>query len=83
MPGQRKRKHRRERAHHRTREVLGYWETLFSTGDQAELREYIRRLYAEGTVTDPERLRLSTLCGRLAHPTTYEVSHFVPEVVSA
>ncbi|MBT2470253.1 hypothetical protein J7E97_20840 [Streptomyces sp. ISL-66] len=79
MPGQRKRKRSGERAHRRTADTPGRWEPLFSTGDQAELRAYIRRLSAEGTVSDPNLLRIDTSCGRLVHPTTYQVSLFVPE----
>lgn len=79
MPGQRKRKRSRERAGRRVAETPGRWEPLFSTGDQAELRAYVRRLQAEGAVTDLNLLRIDTFCGRLVHPTTYRVSLFVPE----
>lgn len=79
MPGQRKRKRSRERAHRRTAETPGRWEPLFSTGDQAELRAYLRRLQAEDTGIDPELLRIDTFCGRLTHPSSHRVSLFVPE----
>ncbi|MFZ3471008.1 hypothetical protein ACODT3_21580 [Streptomyces sp. 4.24] len=79
MPGQRKRKHSQERAHQRTRDTPGRWEPLFSTQDQAELAEYVRRLRSEDTVTDLTQLRIDTFCGRLTHPSTYQVSLFVPD----
>ncbi|MFE2287791.1 hypothetical protein ACFXDJ_26955 [Streptomyces sp. NPDC059443] len=79
MPGQRKRKRSQERARRRTRGTPGRWEPLFSTGDQAELKDHLRRLSADGTVTGPSQLRIDQLCGRLVHPTTYRVSIFVPE----
>ncbi|WP_328299318.1 hypothetical protein OG389_16890 [Streptomyces sp. NBC_00435] len=80
MPGQRKRKRSRERARRRAEDTPGRWEPLFSTGDPAELGEYLRRVHADGTVTDPAQLRIDTFCGRLVHPTTHQVSIFVPEV---
>ncbi|MCX4629334.1 hypothetical protein [Streptomyces sp. NBC_01443] len=79
MPGQRKRKRSRERARRRAQDVPGRWEPLFSTQEQAEMKEYVRRLIAEGKVTDPELLRIDQFCGRLVHPTSYRVSLFVPE----
>ncbi|MFJ3198887.1 hypothetical protein [Streptomyces sp. NPDC086989] len=77
MPGQRKQS--RERAQRRLRDVPGRWEPLFSTRDQGELKEYLRRLHAEGGVTDPEYVRIDMFCGRLTHPTPHRVSVFVPE----
>ncbi|MFE2553874.1 hypothetical protein ACFXGI_35945 [Streptomyces sp. NPDC059355] len=79
MPGQQKRKRSRERAHRRAAAVRGHWEPLFSTQVHAEMKEYVRRLIAEGEVTDPETLRIDQFCGRLTHPTSYRVSVFVPE----
>ncbi|WP_327253301.1 hypothetical protein [Streptomyces sp. NBC_01244] len=81
MPGQRKRARTRSRirATQRTADAPGRWEPLFSTTEQSELRTYLDRLRADGTVTDPSQLRIDLLCGRLAHPTTYRVSLFVPE----
>ncbi|WP_330296952.1 hypothetical protein [Streptomyces sp. NBC_00503] len=79
MPGQRKRKRSRERAHRRTANTPGRWEPLFSTGDHAELKAHVRRLHAEGVVTDLELLRIDMFCGRLVAPTTYQVSLFVPD----
>ncbi|MER7462863.1 hypothetical protein [Streptomyces sp. NPDC097981] len=78
MPGQRKRKRSRERAHRRAEDVPGRWEPLFSTQEHSELKEYVRRLHAEGKVTDPTHLRIDMFCGRLVHPTTYRVSIYVP-----
>nr|WSX51352.1 hypothetical protein OG409_21865 [Streptomyces sp. NBC_00974] len=83
MPGQRKRKRSRERAHQRTANTPGRWEPLFSTEDHAELQAYVRRLYAEGTVTDPSLLRIDVFCGRLTHPTTHQLSVFVPDAPDA
>ncbi|MBT2452220.1 hypothetical protein J7F03_35225 [Streptomyces sp. ISL-43] len=84
MPGQRKRKRSRERDHRRAADLPpGRWEPLFSTEDYAAYGTYVRRLRAEGSVVDPARLRLDTLCGRLSQPTTYQVSVFVPETVEA
>ncbi|MFD6889710.1 hypothetical protein [Streptomyces sp. NPDC059957] len=79
MPGQRKRARSRMRATQRTADIPGRWEPLFSTTEQSELREHFRRLRSEGTVTDPSQIRIDTHCGRLAHPSTYRISLFVPE----
>ncbi|WP_405491828.1 hypothetical protein [Streptomyces sp. NBC_00096] len=79
MPGQRKRKRSRERARQRTEDTPGRWEPLFSTQDQAELREHLHRLVTDGTAKDPSQLRIDTYCGRLAHPSTYRISIFVPD----
>lgn len=68
------------RATQRTADTPGRWEPLFSTTEQSELREYFRRLLSEGTVTDPSQIRIDTNCGRLSHPSTYQLSLFVPEV---
>ncbi|MEV6729668.1 MULTISPECIES: hypothetical protein [unclassified Streptomyces] len=78
MPGQRKRKRSRERSQRRVQDIPGHWEPLFSTQVQAEMKEYVRRLIAEGKVTNPELLRIDQFCGRLVHPTSYRVSVFVP-----
>lgn len=67
------------RAHERTADTRGRWELLFSTTEQVELREYVRRLRIDGTAIDPSRLRIDNLCGRHTHPSTYQVSLFVPE----
>ncbi|MFD9355660.1 hypothetical protein [Streptomyces sp. NPDC060031] len=81
MPGQCKRKNRQEAAQRRRDATPGHWEPLFSTQDQAEFRDRVRRLYEEGVAT-ADQLRLDTFCGRLVHPTTYRVSIFVPEARS-
>ncbi|MFF3861798.1 hypothetical protein [Streptomyces sp. NPDC002209] len=78
MPGQQKRKRSRERAHRRAAAVPGHWEPLFSTQVHAEMKEYIRHLYTEREIA-PECVRIDQFCGRLTHPTTYQVSIFVPE----
>ncbi|MFD9337962.1 hypothetical protein ACFWBF_26705 [Streptomyces sp. NPDC060028] len=78
MPGQRKRRNRQEAARRRRAETPGRWEPLFSTQDEVEFRDHVRRLYEEGAVT-ADQLRLDTFCGRLEHPTTYRVSVFVPK----
>ncbi|MFE6845963.1 hypothetical protein [Streptomyces sp. NPDC057686] len=78
MPGQQKRKRSRERAHRRATAVPGHWEPLFSTQVHAEMKEYIRRLYAEREIA-PECVRIDQFCGRNTHPTSYRVSIFVPD----
>ncbi|MEU8838888.1 hypothetical protein AB0D97_07095 [Streptomyces roseus] len=78
MPGQQKRKRSRERAHRRAAAVPGHWEPLLSTQVHAEMKEYVRRLYAEREIA-PECIRIDQFCGRLTHPTSYRVSVFVPE----
>ncbi|MEV6678515.1 hypothetical protein AB0N09_16890 [Streptomyces erythrochromogenes] len=81
MPGQRRRKQRQQRhdERHRPENVPGRWEPLHETQEQAELREFLRRLRYEGGVTDPAHIRIDTFCGRLTHPTTYRVSVYVPD----
>ncbi|MFF4105285.1 hypothetical protein [Streptomyces sp. NPDC001903] len=78
MPGQQKRKRSRERAHRRAAAVRGHWQPLFSTQEQAEMKEYVRRLATERGIS-PECVRIDQFCGRLTHPSTYRVSVFVPE----
>ncbi|MFJ7272596.1 hypothetical protein ACIQV3_39205 [Streptomyces sp. NPDC099050] len=81
MPRQRKRARARSRirATQRTADARGRWEPMFSTTEQSEVRAYVGRLRADGTFTDPSQLRIDLLCGRLVHPSTYQVSLFVPE----
>ncbi|WP_327306232.1 hypothetical protein OG730_24310 [Streptomyces sp. NBC_01298] len=79
MPGQRKRARSRIRATQRTADARGRWEPLFSTAEESEVRAYVGRLRADGTVSDPSQLRIDLFCGRLEHPSTYQVSLFVPE----
>ncbi|WP_060179458.1 hypothetical protein [Streptomyces sp. IMTB 1903] len=81
MPGQRRRRQRRQRheERHRPEAVPGRWEPLYETQEQAELREFLRRLRDEGRVTDPAHIRIDTFCGRLTHPTAYRVSVYVPD----
>ncbi|MFJ3981484.1 hypothetical protein [Streptomyces fungicidicus] len=50
---------------------------VFETRDQAELRARLRRL-REARV-DGSMIRIDTLCGRLALPTTYRLSRFVAD----
>ncbi|NYI04764.1 hypothetical protein FHU37_001707 [Allostreptomyces psammosilenae] len=57
---------------------MGRWEVLFETQDEPEWRAYIHRLKASDTQIDWSAVRLDTFCGRLAQPTTYRLSHFVP-----
>ncbi|MFB8395403.1 hypothetical protein [Streptomyces yangpuensis] len=81
MPGQRRRKQRQRRHHerHRPENVPGRWEPLFESQEHAELRDFLRRLRTEGTAIDPAHIRIDTLCGRAARPTTYQVSVYVPD----
>ncbi|MFE1831102.1 hypothetical protein [Streptomyces yangpuensis] len=81
MPGQRRRKERRRRhdERHRPENVPGHWEPVFASQEDAELRDFLRRLRSEGTVTDATHIRIDTFCGRLIHPTTYRVSVYVPD----
>ncbi|MFF3215346.1 hypothetical protein ACFYYB_32475 [Streptomyces sp. NPDC002886] len=79
MPGQRKRARSRIRATQRTADARGRWEPLFSTTEESEVRAYVARLRADGTATDPSQLRIDLFCSRLEHPSTYQVSLFVPE----
>ncbi|MEU3772356.1 hypothetical protein AB0F11_03890 [Streptomyces sp. NPDC032472] len=79
MPGQRKRKRARGRGLRESELPPGHWEPLPSTQDQTELRAYVRRLHEEHTVTDPRLLRIDIFCGRLHHPTTHQISIYVPD----
>ncbi|MGW0858046.1 hypothetical protein [Streptomyces sp. NPDC002690] len=80
MPGQAKRKRRREaegrRATARTAPELGRWEVVLETADRAVLRAFLRALREAGV--DGATLRITMLCGRLAYPSTHQVSRFVP-----
>lgn len=50
---------------------------IVETRDQAEMRGRLRRLQEAGT--DEATIRIDTLCGRLALPTTYRLSRFVTD----
>ncbi|MGV9356265.1 hypothetical protein [Streptomyces misionensis] len=76
MPGQRKRKRRQQAAG--AGSGAGHWQVVFETQDRAEWQAYLRRLRAGPEPTDWSTTRVDTLCGRLAHPTTYRLSLFVP-----
>ncbi|WP_433189097.1 hypothetical protein [Actinoallomurus sp. CA-150999] len=82
MPGQRKRKRRREELRRRARaayeERAGRWEVVFQTCDEAEWEDFRRRFASEFEVTDPSMVRIDMFCGRLVQPTTYRMSVFVP-----
>ncbi|THA77359.1 hypothetical protein E6R60_07195 [Streptomyces sp. A0642] len=79
MPGQGKRRRRQEaesqRRAARTAPGAGRWEVVVETGDEAEMRTRLRRLRESGV--DGSMIRIDTLCGRLALPTTYRLSRFV------
>ncbi|MBJ6636840.1 hypothetical protein H4K36_00645 [Streptomyces sp. DHE7-1] len=79
MPGQGKRRRRqedtRQRLAARTAPDAGQWEVVVETQDQAEMRTRLRRLRKAGV--GGEMIRIDTLCGRLALPTTYRLSRFV------
>lgn len=53
---------------------------MFSTQDETELRAQVRRMCAEGEVTDPSMIRVDMACGRLRSATSYQLSLFVPDV---
>ncbi len=52
---------------------------LFETRDESEWHAHIRRLRASDPRIDWSAVRVDTLCGRLAHPTTFRLSLFVPK----
>ncbi len=88
MPGQRKRKRRQQEAGRRVSarsgaDAAGRWEVIVETQDPSEWRARLRRLRAEHGQIDWSMTRVDTLCGRLAHPTTYRLSHFVPNAEAA
>lgn len=53
----------------------GRWEVIFETQVETELRAHLRGL-REARI-DESMLRIDTLCGRLAQPTTYRLSRFM------
>lgn len=79
MPGQGKRRRRqmaeRQRLAARTAPEVGRWEVIFETQDETELHAHLRGL-REARI-DESTLRIDTLCGRLAQPTTYRLSQFM------
>ncbi|MFD7629715.1 hypothetical protein ACFV7Q_27445 [Streptomyces sp. NPDC059851] len=80
MPGQRKRKRKHAGEHARNQPTVpGRWQPIFSTQAHAELKAEITRLHETGTVTHAWELRCDMFCGRLEHPTTYQLSIFIPE----
>ncbi|WP_243088150.1 hypothetical protein [Streptomyces sp. 891-h] len=50
---------------------------IVETRDQAEMRTQLCRLQEAGV--DGSMIRIDTLCGRLALPTTYRLSRFVTD----
>ncbi|MEV4561940.1 hypothetical protein AB0K51_33860 [Kitasatospora sp. NPDC049285] len=83
MPGQRKRKRRRQEARqeHAARYAEyrnGPWQVVFETQDYAEWPAHVHRLRAERRYDDESKLRLDVLCGRLVYPTTYRLSVLEP-----
>lgn len=77
MPGQRKRKQRRQRRQEFANGA-GRWEVIFETRDPAEWRARLARLRAGDEPVDGSTVRVDTLCGRSTRPTTYRLSRFVP-----
>src|SRR5687767_8888291 len=79
VPGQAKRRRRQEaesqRLAARTAPDAGQWEVVVETRDQAEMRTRLRLLRESGV--DGAMVRIDTLCGRQAFPTTYRLSRFV------
>ncbi|MFD8013892.1 hypothetical protein [Streptomyces sp. NPDC058955] len=71
----------RQRPAVRTASDAGQWEVIVETPDQAEMRTRLRRLRESGV--DGSLIRIDTLCGRLALPTTYRLSRFVTDLVRA
>ncbi|MGG7571223.1 hypothetical protein [Streptomyces sirii] len=87
MPGQRKKNRRQQEAGQRVSARFGAdagrWEAIVETQDPSEWRAQVRRLRAEHGQIDWSMTRMDTLCGRLAHPTTYRLSRFVPNAGAA
>lgn len=50
---------------------------VVETRDQAEMRTRLHRLQEAGV--DGSMIRIDTLCGRLAVPTTYRLSRFATD----
>ncbi|APE22398.1 MULTISPECIES: hypothetical protein [Streptomyces] len=82
MPGQRKRKRQRERERSgqadRFGPEAGRWELRYATRDESEWRAELGRLRTEEPDLDWDAIRVDMLCGRSTHPTTYQLSVFVP-----
>lgn len=82
MPGQRKRNRQAREGRQRASAALAAgwrWEVICETEDSDQLRARLRSLQDERPDTDPSRVRIDTLCGRLKHPTTYRLSVLVPQ----
>jgi hypothetical protein len=85
MPGQRKRNRQAREERQRASAALAAgwrWEVICETEDSDQLRARLRSLQEERPGTDPSRVRIDTLCGRLKHPTTYRLSVLVPQGTS-
>ncbi|MFD0358172.1 hypothetical protein ACFVHW_31225 [Streptomyces sp. NPDC127110] len=87
MPGQRKRKRRRQdevrRSVARFAPDAGRWEMLFETQDASEFHAHVRRLRESDPEIDWSAVRVDNFCGRLIYPDTYRLSLFVPDPVPA
>ncbi|MDN3021767.1 hypothetical protein [Streptomyces sp. S.PB5] len=62
----------------RTAPGTGDWTVLFETQDESKWHARLRALRSAEEPIDWELTRIDVLCGRLAHPTTYRLSLFVP-----
>lgn len=60
----------------------GRWERLIATEDEAEFHAHLRDMRAHHPATDPERVRLNVLRGRLIGRTTYPAGVFAPSTRS-
>ncbi|WP_310726735.1 hypothetical protein [Streptomyces sp. N2A] len=81
VPGQEKRRRRQQaesqRLAARTAPDAGQWEVIVETRDETEMRTQLHRLREAGI--EGSMIRIDTLCGRLALPTTYRLSRFVTD----
>ncbi|WP_235033024.1 hypothetical protein [Streptomyces sp. WAC05374] len=77
MPGQRKRK--RQQQSPVPGSEAGRWSVLFETQDESEWHAHLRHLRSRPERVDWALTRVDTFCGRLARPTTYRLSLFVPD----
>jgi hypothetical protein len=51
---------------------------VFHTQDEAEWLAFKHRFTSEQEAPDPSMIRIDIFCGRLAQPTSYQMSLFVP-----
>ncbi|RKE22221.1 hypothetical protein [Streptomyces sp. TLI_171] len=83
MPGQQNRKRKAAAAAQRQQYAEWTWQRVLVTLERDELKDVVRRLLADGTVTDETQLRIDAPCSRDGTPPVYVLSVLAPPAEAA